>query len=46
MAKSQKHGNREIKKPKQVKAVPTVLNEGLLGKAGIGIGTSPNKKRS
>ena len=46
MAKGQKHGNREIKKPKQVKTAPIVLNEGLLGQAGVGVGTTPNKKRA
>jgi hypothetical protein len=45
MAKSQKHGNKEAKKPKQIKApapVP-VMSEGLLAKAGVGAGA--NKKR-
>ena len=41
MAKSQKHGNKEAKKPKQIKAAAPVLTEGLLAKAGAGA----NKKR-
>ena len=44
MAKSQKHSNREAKKPKQVKVAPTTTGEGLLAKAGIGIAPG-NKKR-
>jgi hypothetical protein len=43
MAKSQKHGNREVKKPKQVKAAAPVASDGLLAKAGTGAGA--NKKR-
>jgi hypothetical protein len=43
MAKSQKQGNREAKKPKQVKLAPVVESAGLLAKAGAGPGT--NKKR-
>ena len=43
MAKSQKHGNREAKKPKQIKAAAPVLTEGLLARAGTGAGA--NKKR-
>jgi hypothetical protein len=45
MAKSQKHGNKEAKKPKQVKAPSPapVASEGLLAKAGAGPGA--NKKR-
>lgn len=34
MPKSQKHGNREAKKPKQVKAVAPVETAGLLARAG------------
>jgi len=30
MAKSQKHGNKEAKKPKQIKAPAPVMSEGLL----------------
>ena len=44
MAKSQKHGNKEAKKPKQVKAPPVAGGEGLLNKAGSIPGTG--KKRS
>ena len=43
MAKSQKLGNKEAKKPKQIKLPPPMLTEGLLAKAGAGPGT--NKKR-
>lgn len=43
MAKSQKHGNKEAKKPKQIKAPPLVAAEGLLAKAGAGPGA--NRKR-
>jgi hypothetical protein len=43
MAKSQKHGNREAKKPKQIKVAAPVLTEGLLARAGTGAGA--NKKR-
>ena len=43
MAKSQKHGNKEAKKPKQVKAAPAAIGEGLLSKAGSVPGTG--KKR-
>jgi hypothetical protein len=43
MAKSQKHGNKEAKKPKQIKAPMPVVSEGLLAKAGAGPGA--NKKR-
>ena len=46
MAKSQKHGNREVKKPKQVKSAPaSVAGEGLLAKAGVG-GAPSSKKRT
>lgn len=45
MAKSQKHSNREAKKPKQVKVESAAAGEGLLAKAGIGIPPG-NKKRS
>lgn len=43
MAKSQKHGNKEAKKPKQVKAPAPLAADGLLAKAGAGAGS--NKKR-
>ena len=43
MAKSQKHGNKEAKKPKQVKVAAPASTEGLLAKAGTGTGA--NKKR-
>jgi len=43
MAKSQKHGNREAKKPKQSKAPQVAETVGLLSKAGVGPGTA--KKR-
>jgi hypothetical protein len=43
MAKSQKHGNKEAKKPKQIKASMPMVSEGLLAKAGSGPGA--NKKR-
>jgi hypothetical protein len=43
VAKSQKHGNKEAKKPKQTKVAAPVSNEGLLAKAGTGGGA--NKKR-
>lgn len=43
MAKSQKHGNKEAKKPKQLKVSPVVVNEGLFAKSGAGPGS--NKKR-
>ena len=44
MAKSQKHGNKEAKKPKQIKSPTPMASEGLLAKAGAGPGA--NKKRS
>ena len=44
MAKGQKRSNREIKKPKQVKAAAPVAAEGLFAKANT---TPPsNKKRA
>ena len=43
MAKSQKHGNKEAKKPKQIKAAPVAEGVGLLSKAGGGPATG--KKR-
>jgi hypothetical protein len=43
MAKSQKHGNKEAKKPKQIKAPAPSASDGLLAKAGAGPGA--NKKR-
>lgn len=45
MAKSQRHGNKEAKKPKKFKApIAVQLAEGLLAKAGTGPGT--NKRRA
>lgn len=43
MAKSQKHGNKEAKKPKQIKTPAVAETAGLLSKAGTGPGTA--KKR-
>ena len=43
MAKSQKHGNKEAKKPKQIKVAPVAESAGLLSKAGGGSGAG--KKR-
>jgi len=43
MAKSQKHGNKEAKKPKQIKVPLPMATDGLLAKAGAGPGA--NKKR-
>jgi hypothetical protein len=43
MAKSQKHGNREAKKPKQVKVAPVAQTVGLLSKAGIGPGANKGR---
>jgi hypothetical protein len=44
MAKSQKHGNREMKKPKQVKVAAPLAGVSLIAKANV---TAPgNKKRS
>jgi hypothetical protein len=46
MAKSQKHGNREAKKPKKVKTPPSpVATEGLLTRAGSDPGPGAGKKR-
>jgi hypothetical protein len=42
MAKSQKHGNKEAKKPKAVKVAAAPAAEGLIARANIG---SPAKKR-
>lgn len=42
MAKSQKHGNKEAKKPKAIKVAAPPVAEGLIGKANAG---SPAKKR-
>ena len=44
MAKSQKHGNKEAKKPKKIKAPIAVQEDGLLAKAGAGAGAY--KKRT
>ncbi|MDB5540917.1 MAG: hypothetical protein JWQ89_2644 [Devosia sp.] len=44
MAKSQKHSNREAKKPKQVKVAAPAAGEGLLAKAGA-MNSPSNKKR-
>ncbi|WP_395820756.1 hypothetical protein [Devosia sp.] len=41
MAKSQKHSNREAKKPKQVKLAVPAESAGLLARAG---GNLPKKK--
>lgn len=41
MPKNQKHGNREAKKPKQVKAIAPVETAGLLARAG----GAPAKKK-
>jgi hypothetical protein len=43
MAKSQKHGNKKAKKPKQIKPVAPLLTEGLLAKAGAGAGANKNR---
>lgn len=45
MAKSQKHGNSDVKKPKQIKSAPSVACEGVLAKAGMGA-TPASKKRA
>lgn len=46
MAKSQKHGNREAKKPKKIKPPASAQTEGFLAKAGVGAaGPGTNKKR-
>jgi len=42
MAKSQKHGNKEAKKPKAVKIAAPIAGEGLLSKANM---SAPGKKR-
>ena len=42
MAKSQKHGNKEAKKPKAAKVAAAPATVGLLSKTGA---TPPNKKR-
>jgi hypothetical protein len=44
MAKSQKHSNREAKKPKQVKVAAPVAADGLLGKARLGPNGSTKKR--
>jgi hypothetical protein len=44
MAKSQKHGNKEAKEPKEVKAHAPMASEGMLANAGAG--PSANKDRS
>jgi hypothetical protein len=41
MAKSQNHGNKEAKKPKQVKTPAPMASEGLLAK----VGASPGAKK-
>ena len=43
MAKSQKHSNREAKKPKQVKVALPAASDGLLARAGVG--ASPGSKK-
>lgn len=45
MAKSQKHSNREAKKPKQIKVVAPATTDGLLAKANLSSSPS-NKKRA
>lgn len=45
MAKSQKHSNREAKKPKQIKVPTPIVADGLLGKVGASSSNS-NKKRA
>jgi hypothetical protein len=44
MAKSQKHSNREAKKPKQIKIAAPLASDGLLAKASLSSLPS-NKKR-
>lgn len=45
MAKGQKHGNREVKKPKQVKvAAPAAAGGGLFTRSNLG--TAPATKKS
>lgn len=44
MAKGQKHGNREAKKPRQVKLVPkATAGGGLLDRAVPGASSAPRK---
>lgn len=43
MAKSQKHGNKEARKPKQIKAPTPPTSDGLLAMATVGPGA--DKKR-
>lgn len=45
MAKGQKHGNREAKKPKQVKLATPAAGDGVIAKAGGSL-APVNKKRS
>lgn len=44
MAKGQKHGNREAKKPKQIKVAPVAAGDGLFARSNLG--TSPPAKKS
>jgi hypothetical protein len=44
MAKSQKHGNKEARKPKSEKAAPTTTPGSFLEKAGAVTVTTPKRK--
>jgi hypothetical protein len=43
MAKSQRHGNREAKKPKKIKVAPMAQTAGLLAKAGTAPASSKGR---
>lgn len=43
MAKGQKHGNREAKKPKQIKVAPAAAGNGLFARSNLG--TTPATKK-
>lgn len=45
MAKGQKHGNREAKKPKQVKlAAPAAAGDGLFARSNLSVSTATKKR--
>ena len=46
MAKSQRHGNREMKKPKRVKPLPPTAGESPPGRAGLKVSATTTKGRA
>ena len=46
MTKSQRHGNRENKKPKQVKPLPPTAGDSPLGRVGLKVSTTSTRGRA